>query len=278
MNGGESPGPPQSARPDAEAGVTRRQFLIGGGIVVAGVAAAGAVGWRSWRVRDAWYRLSGAYGEPGTPPPAYPVTYEDGTLPSQYLAEPAAYSVAYPPGVRSGSAAALAAMPVCICLPGRGRAPGELLQGHLRFGDYVADGIETRGVTPFAVAAVQASDTYWHRREGGDDAMAMLFEEFIPFVRHDLGLGGPLAIIGWSMGGYGALRAAELHPRRFGRGLRGQRRLVALLRRRGRRRLRRRRGLRGQRRLRRRRTGSAACRCGSTAAGRTPSTRPTRRS
>ena len=44
MSAGGSEGPPQSARPDAEAGVTRRQFLIGGGIVVAGVAAAGAVG------------------------------------------------------------------------------------------------------------------------------------------------------------------------------------------------------------------------------------------
>ena len=215
MSAGEPEGPPQVACPDAQAGVTRRQFLIGGGILVAGVAAAGAVGWRSWRVRDAWYRVSGAYGEPGTPPPAYPVTYEHGTLPSQYLAEPAAYSIAYPPGVQADSATALAALPVCICLPGRSRPPGELVRGRLRFGDYVADGIETRGVTPFAVAAVQASDTYWHRREGGDDAMAMLFGEFIPFVRDDLGLGGPLAIMGWSMGGYGALRAAELHPQQF---------------------------------------------------------------
>jgi enterochelin esterase-like enzyme len=215
MSAGRSGGPPQHARPDAQAGVTRRQFLIGGGIVVAGAAATGAVGWRSWRVRDAWYRLSGAYGEPGTPPPAYAVSYKHGILPSRYLAEPAVYDIAYPPGVHSGSAAARAATPVCICLPGRGRSPGELLQGHLRFGDSVADAIEKRGVTPFAVAAVQASDTYWHRREGGDDAMAMLFEEFIPFVRDDLGLGGPLAITGWSMGGYGALRAAQLHPQQF---------------------------------------------------------------
>jgi S-formylglutathione hydrolase FrmB len=45
--------------------------------------------------------------------------------------------------------------------------------------------------------------------------MAMLVDEFIPFVRDDLGLKGPLAIMGWSMGGYGALRAAELHPQQF---------------------------------------------------------------
>jgi esterase/lipase superfamily enzyme len=200
-------------RSEPQAGVTRRQFLIGGGIVVAGVAATGAVGWRSWRVRDTWYRLTGAYGEPGTPPPAYAVDYEHGTLPSRSLAEPAVYDIAYPAGVRA--ATVRAATPVCICLPGRGRSPEELLEGHLRFGDQVADGIEKRGVTPFAVAAVQAGSTYWHERAAGDDAMAMLFDEFIPMLRDDRGFGGPLAIMGWSMGGYGALRAAESHPQQF---------------------------------------------------------------
>lgn len=213
MNAAASEEPPRS-HPDPQAGVTRRQFLIGGGAVVAGAAVAGAVGWRSWRVRDAWYRLSGAYGEPGTPPPAYAVVYERGTLPSRHLAAPAAYDIAYPPGVGSPDGAR-SATPVCICLPGRGRSPAELLEGGLRLGDVVADGIETRDVAPFAVAAVQASDTYWHQRENGDDAMAMLVDEFIPFVRRDLGLRGPLAVMGWSMGGYGALRAAQLHPRLF---------------------------------------------------------------
>ena len=68
-------------------------------------AAAGVVGWRSWTVRGYWYRLTGAYGEPGTPPPPYEVTYEKGTLPSKHLAEPAAYDIAYPPGVERGGAA-----------------------------------------------------------------------------------------------------------------------------------------------------------------------------
>jgi enterochelin esterase-like enzyme len=166
-------------------------------------------------VRDYWYRLTGAYGEAGTPPPAYQVTYETGTLPSRHLSEPAAFEIAYPPGAAGGAGQGGAATPVLICLPGRGRAPGEVLKGGLRLGDYVADGIEKRGVTPFAVAAVQASDTYWHAREDGDDAMAMLFDEFIPFLRDRHGLAGPLAIMGWSMGGYGALRAAELHPGDF---------------------------------------------------------------
>jgi len=214
-------GPPAPAAPppparDPEAGVTRRQFVVGGGVLVAGLAvAAGFVGWQSWTVRDRWYRLTGAYGEPGTPPPASKTTYERGTLPSQHLAAPAAYDIASPPGVAGGADQGGTDTPVLICLPGRGRSPGDLLQGHLRFGDYVADGIEKRGVPPFAVAAVQAGDTYWHKRASGDDAMAMLFDEFIPFLRGQRGLTGPLAIMGWSMGAYGALRAAELHPRQF---------------------------------------------------------------
>jgi enterochelin esterase-like enzyme len=183
MTPGASGAPQQHPSPASEAGVTRRQFLIGGGVLAAGVAVAGVVGWRSWTVRDYWYRFTGAYGEPGTPPPSYEVTYENGTLPSNYLAEPAAYSIAYPPGVARGSNRGTA-YPVLVCLPGRNSAPGDLLQGNLRIGDYVADAVETRGVTPFAVAAVQASDTYWHKRADGDDAMAMLFDEFIPFLRH----------------------------------------------------------------------------------------------
>ena len=198
-----------------EAGITRRQFLIAGGVAVAAAAALGVTGSRSWTVRDLWYRLSGAYGPSGTPPPVYPVAYRRGTLPSAFLAEPAGYVVAYPPGIDAGSPAMLAAAPVLVCLPGRGRTPEEVVRGRMHFGDYVADAVERRGVAPFVVAAVEGGDTYWHERASGDDAMAMLAGEFIPFVREDLGIGGPMAIMGWSMGGYGALRAAELQPQRF---------------------------------------------------------------
>ena len=66
---------------------------------MAAAAVLGAVGWRSWTVRDYWYRYTGAYGEPGTPPPVYEVTYQKGTLRSRHLAEPAAYDIAWPPGL-----------------------------------------------------------------------------------------------------------------------------------------------------------------------------------
>jgi enterochelin esterase-like enzyme len=60
-----------------------------------------------------------------------------------------------------------------------------------------------------AVAAVDGgSDSYWHLRANGNDPMAMLLHEFVPMVRAMVG-DLPQALMGWSMGGYGALLAAE---------------------------------------------------------------------
>ncbi len=200
---------------DPEAGVTRRQFLVGGGVLVAAAAVLGAVGWRSWTVRGYWYRFTGAYGPSGTPPPSYPVVYRKGTFPSPRLAEPAEYEVAYPPDVDPENTELVTATPVLICLPGRARSAEAVLEGGMHFGDFVADAVQRRAVTPFITVAVRAGDTYWHERSSGVDAMAVLLDEFIPFLRDDLGLGGTLGIMGWSMGGYGALRAAESRPQEF---------------------------------------------------------------
>jgi enterochelin esterase-like enzyme len=65
---------------------------------------------------------------------------------------------------------------------------------------------------PLGVAAVDGGpDSYWHRRADGTDALAMLLQEFVPMIERRLP-GVPKAIMGWSMGGYGALLAAERSP------------------------------------------------------------------
>jgi S-formylglutathione hydrolase FrmB len=72
----------------------------------------------------------------------------------------------------------------------------------------------TAGTRPFAVAAVDGGTTYWHPRPDGEDAGAMVVEEFIPRLAQ-LGLHtGRLAFHGYSMGGYGALRLAPIVGRR----------------------------------------------------------------
>ena len=67
---------------------------------------------------------------------------------------------------------------------------------------------------PAVVAAVDGGqDSYWHLRQDGTNALAMLLDEFVPLVRDRVGP-LPQAIMGWSMGGYGALLAAERTPAR----------------------------------------------------------------
>jgi enterochelin esterase-like enzyme len=80
---------------------------------------------------------------------------------------------------------------------------------------HVPDVVAAAGL-PLAVAAVDGgSNSYWHPRADGRDPLTMLLEEFVPLVEERIGAAPPRALLGWSMGGYGALLAAERAPERF---------------------------------------------------------------
>lgn len=100
-------------------------------------------------------------------------------------------------------------LPIVLALHGRGSTHATVIdRSGLGLGSVVADGMR-RGLAPLVVAAVDGGDTYWHPRASGEDAGAMVVEEFVPLLRR-LGLRGPLLLWGWSMGGFGALRLAGL--------------------------------------------------------------------
>jgi S-formylglutathione hydrolase FrmB len=64
-----------------------------------------------------------------------------------------------------------------------------------------------------AMVTVDGGDGYWNPHPG-DDPMAMVVEELIPFCQKR-GLGAApnqIGLMGISMGGYGALEIAERHP------------------------------------------------------------------
>jgi enterochelin esterase-like enzyme len=83
---------------------------------------------------------------------------------------------------------------------------------------FVARAIRSGGVKPFALAAVDGGESYWHPRTSGEDRMSMLMDEFLPMLADRWSLGvsrAQRAIMGWSMGGYGAILMAERFPKSF---------------------------------------------------------------
>ncbi len=94
-------------------------------------------------------------------------------------------------------------LPLVVYLHGKG--------GNHTMVDYFAGGLRAHveaGGTPLALACADAGDTYYHRRESGEDSGAMIVDELIPMLA-DRGLDtSRLGLAGISMGGYGSLLLA----------------------------------------------------------------------
>ena len=69
--------------------------------------------------------------------------------------------------------------------------------------------------TGLAVATVDGGDFYWHARRSGVDTGRMVVDELLPLLAGKGLATDRIGLIGWSMGGYGALlMASKLGPRR----------------------------------------------------------------
>jgi S-formylglutathione hydrolase FrmB len=179
---------------------SRRQVLLAAGAVTlagAGVAVAEA---DDPRVRRALHRL-GVVDSPDHQVADAHVATTSGSLESAHMPGPAAWTIATPSAPARG---------VIYCLHGHGN------DHRMAFDDvHLPDVVAAHGV-PLVVAAVDGgSNSYWHARADGSDPMTMLLDEFVPLVEQRLGTSTPRALLGWSMGGYGALLAAEREPDRF---------------------------------------------------------------
>jgi len=115
------------------------------------------------------------------------------------------WAVSYPPG-----SPADARLPVLVSLHGKGATHRTFfdLLGLDRFLALVV----VNGIPPFAVAAVDGGDRYWHERRAGDDSGAMVMEEFVSFLAGRGLSTDRLGLFGWSMGGYGSLLLAAQAP------------------------------------------------------------------
>ncbi|HEY0227536.1 MAG TPA: alpha/beta hydrolase-fold protein [Mycobacterium sp.] len=117
--------------------------------------------------------------------------------------------IALPPGQTSQGGA----LPVVIALHGKDGDANMMLDCGVE--DALARLVK-EGRPPFAVVGVDGgSDSYWHKRADGTDSGAMVIDELLPMLG-SMGLDtSRVAFMGWSMGGYGALRlGAKLGPSR----------------------------------------------------------------
>jgi enterochelin esterase-like enzyme len=193
--------------------LSRRQ-VVAAGALGAVAALAGGAGLVEAEVLPGRWRVGRLLGacDVGDPPPTTvaPGPLRFAAFASRCRGRRVAYGVAWPPGSGPGDR-----LPVCLLLHAAGgdeRTPFERLRLHHHLAQAVAAG----GARPFALASADGRGSGW-RAGGGDDPFGMLLEELLPLLS---GLGlrtGPaqVGVLGWSMGGAGALRLAEASPDRL---------------------------------------------------------------
>ena len=114
------------------------------------------------------------------------------------------WTIAYPPGPRRTGEV----LPVAVVLHGKHGNHAKVFDpGYLALDRFLAAEVAAGG-TPYALASVDGGNSYWHARESGEDAGAMVRDELLPLLaRHGLRT-ERVALLGWSMGGFGALSLA----------------------------------------------------------------------
>ncbi len=164
--------------------------------MAAGAAAAGGLDLFDHGLVEQGLHHFGLAESPSLRLPSASTVEHTGTLASRFMRRPLGWTITVPAGAPAPTG-------VVICLHGKGGSH------RTAFDDvHVPDAAAFVGLR-VAVAGVDGgADSYWHRRADGTDAMSMLLEEFLPVVDHVVGR-RPRALMGWSMGGYGALLAAE---------------------------------------------------------------------
>ena len=185
--------------------LTRRGLLIGGGAIIA-IGAAGFAGIETNILpgRSTLYRALGLDGPKGVIPRTKPGPIAMGSFVSaERLGKTSHWELAYPPGSSPGDK-----LPVLVALHGYNGSHRSMFGDHLGLEYFLAQAVND-GVQPFAIASVDGGNSYWHKRVTGEDSSAMVRNEFLPL----LGTRGldvsRIGMLGFSMGGFGALHIAS---------------------------------------------------------------------
>ncbi|PVU82847.1 esterase [Cellulomonas sp. WB94] len=184
----------------AGAPLSRRAVLTGAAVLV-GVGALGAAGVATGVVPGSAgiRRRLGLDGPDGVVPDVVAGTVTTRSVESAARGTRVSLGTMTPAGVDA------AGLPVLLALHGRGANAQTLVD--LGLPEFLTAAVQA-GASPFAIAAVDGGDRYWHA-VGSDDPQAMLRDE-VPAWLADAGLGPVFGALGISMGAFGALLWARL--------------------------------------------------------------------
>lgn len=178
--------------------ITRRSLLVGGIGVVAAGATAEAVNLDLLPGRTTMYRVLGLNGADGTIPDVDTVPSVSGSFVSaSRKGRTVGWTIAAP--------ASDTPLPVAVALHGYGDDHASFFGRELGWDRFLAAHIADGGA-PFAIASIDGGNRYWHPRADGDDPAAMVVDEFLPLIARRGFDTDRLALTGYSMGGFGALR------------------------------------------------------------------------
>lgn len=97
-------------------------------------------------------------------------------------------------------------LPVCLALHGRDQGASMFVD--LGVPEILTSIVNYQGIPPFAVVAMDGGDSYWVAQDDQDDPQAMLTEDVPTWLTQRGLVNNPFAVVGISMGGYGALNYA----------------------------------------------------------------------
>ncbi len=185
--------------------ISRRSLLLGG-TVTAAVAVTGL----GYGVEQGtlpgrpWLQAQlGLNGDAGVIPAVEPGRVLSGSFVSQHrLGAVTGWSLALPPG-------AVGVLPLVVALHGLGQDHTTPLGPSMGVDRFLAAAVDA-GVPPFAIATIDGGTSYWHPRPNGEDASGMVLDELVPILAGHGVRTETFGLIGWSMGGYGALRLGGL--------------------------------------------------------------------
>ncbi|TWD81984.1 S-formylglutathione hydrolase FrmB [Kribbella amoyensis] len=184
--------------------IGRRRFLAAtaGTAIGAVVAAAAGVETGVLPGRARIHAKLGLTGEDGVVPDVAAGQAVAGTFKSAARRTTVGWTALYPQGQRLD-----ARLPVVLMLHGRGGDHTSAVND-LGADRYLTQVVQS-GTAPFALVAVDGGqDSYWHQRTTGDDPQRMLTAELLPLLAERGLRTDRYGVLGWSMGGYGALLLA----------------------------------------------------------------------